>query len=395
MVLLGCRGNGSSAPAPTNVNVVAGDTSVTISWDMSPGVDYWVFKAAAANITPLSCYGMPQCQMIMHAVSPLLVTGLTNGTTYSFTINGRIDGGAGGPGSPSRQATPRLAGATWSVGSALVTGAYDLRGVAYGSVFIAAAALHGGAQGALFSSPDGISWTALTNPVPPSTNLYAATYYNGNYMVVGAGGVILSSPDAVTWTQQTSVATNNLYAVTSNGAGGYVATGASGTIIYSGNGINWTAASPTNIPPSTLNGVTYGNGMYVAVGASGTLLTSTDGNIWSPPASISSSISSINLKTVAYGPGIFVALGDNGTLVTSTDGINWTLQSPIPSASLINAVTYGRQFIAVADDGSIFASIDGLAWTLATSASSPLYAVIHGPYDYSAVGFGGLNMHAK
>lgn len=398
--LAGCRNKGSSAPAPTNVNVIAGDTSATVSWDMLPGVEYWIFKAAGSDISPQSCYGMPQCQMFMKAVSPAVVSGLANGTTYAFTINGRIDGGAGGPGSPSIQATPRLAGAIWSAGTSL--GAYDLHGVTFGTVFVAA-----GSNGGLFSSADGmnwtpqtvINWTTTTTPLP---NLNAASYYGENYLVVGAGGVILTSPDTITWTQQTNVplATPELFAVSNYGAGGYVATGASGTIIYSVDGINWAGAASNTTNP--LYGVTYGNGMYMAVGASGTLLSSLNGITWSTPSSISTN----TLKGIAYGPvigstgtGTFVAVGANGTVVTSLDGgTSWTLPiSPFSPTTVINAVTYGRQFIAVADDGSIFASIDGLNWTpasLTPTNSSPIYAVTHGVYDYSAVGAGGLNMHS-
>lgn len=408
MFLAGCRGKGSSAPAPTNVNVVAGETSATISWDMSPGVEYWVFRAAGANVTPQSCYGMPQCQMIPHAVSPLLVKGLTNGTLYSFTINGRIDGGPGGSGSPSVSATPRLAGATWTVGSPL--GAYDLHGIAHGSLFVVA-----GTLGTLLTSADGLAWTPqpaitwLSTPSPlPDLN---AITYGGTYVTVGSGGVILTSSDAVNWTQQTSV-TPDLYAVASNGAGEYVATGLNGTIINNYGG-TWTSATSTPSSTPTLYGVAYGNGRYVTVGAGGTVLTSDAyGTTWATAIPAASSLPTNDLKGVAYGPGVgtsgpgtnttgtFVAVSVSGTMVTSTDGgLTWGPSSitGITGAPIFNAVSYGSQFVAVADDGSIYNSIDGVNWTQATSTpanASPVYAVVHGLYDYSAVGKAGLNMHA-
>jgi len=340
---------------------------------------------------------MPQCQMIMHAVSPLLVTGLTNGTTYSFTVNGRTNGGPGGPGSPSIQVTPRLAGSIWTQGDTTVTGGSDLHGVVHGSVFVAV-----GSNGGSFSSSDGNIWTAMNNP-SSSTNLNAVTYYGGSYLAVGAGGVLWLSTDALNWTLPLSVTTNDLYAVTGNGAGVFVATGASGTIIYSSGGTWYVAASSGTATTNPLYAVTYGNGMYVAAGAAGTLLTSTDGSTWTAANfSSAASISAVNLKAVAYGPaigttatGIFVALGDNGTLVTSLDGgVSWVLQPAISSTG-INAVTYGRQFVAVDNAGGVFTSTDGVNWSSATSpATSPLYAVTHGLYDYSAVGAAGLNMHS-
>ena len=387
LILQGCYSKGSSAPAPNNVSVVAGDLSATVSWDMLPGVEYWIFKAASNNVTPQNCFGSPQCQIIMKAASPAVVSGLTNGTTYSFSINGRIDGGEGGPGSPALQAIPRLAGAIWSTGTTL--GANALRGVAYGTLYVAA-----GDSGALFSSTDGISWTASTNPLP-AANLNAVAYSGSKYLAVGAGGVILLSSDGVTWLQQTSNTTNDLYAVAGNGLGGFVAVGAAGTIVTSVDGITWTVA--TSGTGNALNGITYASSQYMAVGALGSMLSSADAVTWK----IITPITVYNLKTVTYGyatgstTGMFLALGDLGTLLSSSDGVTWTQQTAIASNPTINAAAYGRQFIAVGDNGNIYTSTDGLTWTLATTATSSVYALAHSLYEYTAVGASGLNMHSK
>jgi len=400
-LVTGCRGTGSSAPAPTNVVITAGDSSVTITWDMTPGVEYWIFKAATADITPQNCLPLPECAIIVHATSPYIVAGLTNGTTYSFTINGRIDGGKGGAGTASISRVPRLAGATWTTGTAMSINA--MRGITFGTLFAAV-----GDNGALFSSTDGLAWNAASNPVA-AANMSAASYYNSNYVAVGAAGVILTSPDAATWTSRTTAApAKNLFAISNYGVTGFVATGASGTIIQSTDGITWNLASSTNVNPlNDINGVTYGNGKYVAVGVAGTLLTSSDGINWT--SLTSATITSNTLNGIAYAPpaigttgtGTFVAVGANGTIVRSIDGgSTWApiITSPFAGTTLINAITYGRQFIAVAEDGSIFTSVDGSAWasTTATPAnSSPVYAVTRGLYDYTAVGAAGLNMHSK
>lgn len=106
-------------------------------------------------MTPLSCYGSPQCQIFTNAVSPMVVSNLTNGTLYSFTVNGRIDGGPGGTGSPAVTAIPRLAGGIWVVGTPI--GSTNINGIAYGTFFVAV-----GDSGALFTSTDGINWVAPT-----------------------------------------------------------------------------------------------------------------------------------------------------------------------------------------------------------------------------------------
>src|SRR5512139_3890432 len=109
LVLAGCGSGGSSASPPTDVAVVPGDGYVTATWTMSPGVDYWIFYAPiSGNLIPEACGTSIVCVIKVHAVSPQVLSGLVNGATYSFTINGRTDGGPGGPGSASVAAVPRL-----------------------------------------------------------------------------------------------------------------------------------------------------------------------------------------------------------------------------------------------------------------------------------------------
>ena len=428
LLLPGCGGgSGSSAPAPTGVTVQAGDNNVTVTWNPSPGVEYWLFGASGVGvITPQNCIYLPNCKIFPAVSSPLvlesLVTGLINGSTYSFTINGRTGGGIGGPGSSAVQVTPRLAGATWTSNPVVGAGAQNLRGVAYGSVFVAVGAnVVAGANGALFSSVDGVTWTSLTLPasLPAGTSFNAISYSGGKYVVVGTGGVILLSTDAVTWTQQAIGSTpNDLYAVAGNGSGGFVATGASGTILSSVNGSTWTVVPVVApIPANALYGVSYGNGKYVVVGALGTLLTSTNGTTW-VAGQANSPIPAADLKSIAYGlplaaygylaqdatVGTFVAVGVGGALVTSTDGgATWTPRASI-SPNLLNAVTFGHQFIALDNLGDTFTSTDGLTWQHTQPASASLNAIAParlvsgshtGLYVYSVVGASGVNMLAK
>ena len=440
MFLTSCGGKGSSSSAPANVKAVAGDTSVTISWDAQPGVEYWIWKTVGTNIDIPSCTSA--CSTDIKATSPTVITGLTNGTTYAFTINGRANGGPGGTGSPSISGTPRLAGgldsngvSTWS-SPGIALGILDLRGIAYGvpaintltlnlvnpgstGVFVAA-----GNNGSLFSgivsnTNGSISWNP-SNYTSISANFNALTFNRGRFLAVGDGGTILLSLDGTTWTQEISGTTNNLYAVSNNGTG-FTAIGANGTVITSADGIIW--ASAPIVTTNTLYGITIGNGLFVAVGANGTIITSPDGIIWQTEQTASPLP---DLKGVAFGipqleyvyttqngytaqnlpAATFVAVGVNGSLVTSPDGITWTTQNPLPSTSL-NAVTYGHQFVAVGNGSSIFTSIDGLTWlpTQNYSALLPnLYAVMPALYEggqfanqyvYSAVGANGTHLLAQ
>jgi len=386
IILTACGGKGSAASSPANVVATAGDTTAIVTWNMQPGVEYWVYSAQGTGITPQNCISMVYCRTAVNVTSPFVLSGLVNGVTYSVTIDSRVNKGPGGPGSASIQVTPALAGAIWSTGTSL--GGNDLHGLAYGGLFAAV-----GDNGALFNSIDGNAWTAVANPAPYA-NLNAVIFYSGKYIAVGSGGVILASPDGVTWTQQNSGTTNDLYAITGNGLGGFVAVGANGTIINSTAGAIWTTV--TSNTSSSLYGVTYGNSTFVAVGASGTLLTSTDGASWQAP----SFLPAYDLKGVVYAAGSFVAVGDNGTLVTSPDGSNWVAQNQI-SSTLLTAVTYGHQFVAVDSAGNIYNSPDGVNWILVQTIPSALYAVLPaqylagqylGGYVYSAVGGSGANI---
>jgi len=396
LLLTACGDKGSSADPPLNVQAVAGDGVVTLTWNAESDVEYMVFYAAASSITTENWTTLPQAHAILSASSPQVVpahiTGTTpalvNGTTYSFTVNGRKNGGAGGPGSPSVSAVPRLAGASWTVGAPL--GTNDLLGVGFGTVFVAV-----GANGAMYSSTNGAAWTALNFTV--TSNLNAAVY-GGNYVAAGAGGVILFSSDATTWTQRTSGTSNDLYSLATNGGGTYVAVGANGTILTSGDGQGWTVANSGT--SNHLYGVTYGNGLFLAAGANGTLLISADTSTWQAVTSQTT----LDLKGVAYGALLdtttgtvtnsFVAVGNAGTLVTSADGTTWTAQ-PAIAANNLAKVTYATQFIAVGSGGGIFTSTNGTTWQAASSGTTNnLNTVVPGLRGYIAVGASGTNLSA-
>ena len=135
MVLSTGCGGGDAAPAPTGLAVTAGESSVTVSWDMASGVEYWLFYAPT-SLAPTDTasmqrwFGLPGGSTLLKVSSPYVVSGLVNGVSYSFSVNGRIDGGPGGPGATPVTAKPRLAGALWTAGAAL--GSNDLRSVTYG-----------------------------------------------------------------------------------------------------------------------------------------------------------------------------------------------------------------------------------------------------------------------
>jgi hypothetical protein len=388
----GCSGGkGSPADYPQDFKVVAADASAIATWTMEPDVEYWIFYGPGDSITT-SNWVTSAGTVLAKVTSPRVVGNLVNGRTYSFTINGRKDGGPGGSGAPTQVAVPRLAGGTWTTGTPLGTG--KLNGIAAGLTIAGVTNVVVGSGGAIYTTINSDTTTTPTNPAAPA-DLNAIFYSTVGMVAVGANGVVLYSYDGTTWVAESSNTGLALYGVASTTAGGYVAVGALGTIITSVDGQSWVAAtSPTY---NDLYAVTYGNGVYVAVGAKGTIVTSTDGVTWV----LVGSNTGQDLRGVVSGfldpdtltpTTFYIAVGAQGTLLTSTDGQAWTARAPISTQNLA-AVTYGGQFIAVGSGGSIYTSQDGVTWQTRTSGTaSDLAAITRTLSGYTAVGDQGTNV---
>ena len=377
-------GGGSSASPPGDVKVIPGDGGATVTWTMQPGVEYWLFSAASPTITPETWASLVQPKVVRNAVSPQIVTGLTNGTTYSITINGRSSGGPGGSGSPSIAVVPRLAGLAWTLGAPLVS--TDLRGLGFASINYPGIFVTVGAGGTAFISADAITWTAVSTGV--TTTLNAEAYGGGKHVAVGAGGTIINSLDAQTWATVTSPTTNDLNSVIL-GPNGLVAVGNNGTILRSsdgGNGWNSGTSGTTN----NLYGIATTGTVYIAVGANGTILTSKDGDSWTAATSSTTQ----DLRSVAYSVTrtLAVAVGAKGTIVTSADLATWASVTPVTTNNL-NGISVGNQFTVAGDAGTIVVSSDGVVWTpVPSGTTAKLNATIFGLLGYSIVGVGGVNL---
>jgi len=412
LLIAGCGSSGHAVDAPASgLTLVPGDGIITVSWAMQPGVDYWLFYAPSASISTSNWTKISGSKSVIPVASPFVATGLSNGAVYSFTLNARSSGGPGGEGTPSVSAIPRLAGtataaspAPWTApnpppGAGSIPNTSNLLGLALGPEYVAV-----GAGGVIYSSPDAVTWTAVTAAaVTANKSNLNAVAYSGIYMAVGDGGVILySNPaDAKNWTVAASsaaVTTNKLNAIAA-GANKVVAVGAGGTIIRSTDGTNWTAAASSGtVTTNDLYAVrAHSANLWLAVGAKGTLLTSTDADTWT----VVVSNTALDLKGITYGvnattgAGVLLAVGASGALVTSPDAVNWTAQTAI-GTNTFSALTYGTQFIAVGTGGGIFTSTDGLSWASQPSTTAAnLNAIIHAGYNYVVVGASGANLLAK
>jgi hypothetical protein len=406
LLLAACGGSSTpSTPAPPigGLSVVAGDSQVTVSWKETPGVEYWIFAAPnTPNLSLDNWLATSGSTYRLKVSSPYVVTGLTNGTPYSFFMTGRTNSGPGGDATPTVAATPRLAGTEWTSSSTVNTGTPT--GLTYGSYLDVASNtvlytyVAVGNDGKMFRAADFNTWTAITPVV--NVNLHAAEYsYSfAKFIAVGAGGTILYSSDSKIWTQSTKITPHNLNAIATNGSLA-IAVGDNGTIVTSNNALTWTAA--TSVPTtSKLHGITYTNsGNWLAVGAGGTILTSGDGLTWTAQKSGSSadlkgvgSMTNFTNNVTSYQ---FIVVGTNGTILSSPDAITWTTQSANTTANF-NALSATTQFLAVGSDGTVVTSLDGITWKpQASQTTANLTHLLRAQNMYIAVNSMGGIIYSK
>ena len=404
LLLAACGGSSTpSTPAPPigGLSVVAGDSQVTVSWKETPGVEYWIFAAPnTPNLSLDNWLATSGSTYRLKVTSPYVVTGLTNGTPYSFFMTGRTNSGPGGDATPTVAATPRLAGSEWTSSSTVNTGTPT--GLTYGSYLDVASNtvlytyVAVGNDGKMFRAADFNTWTAITPVV--NVNLNAAEYSFAKFIAVGAGGTILYSSDSKIWTQSTKITPHNLNAIATNGSLA-IAVGDNGTIVTSNNALTWTAA--TSVPTtSKLHGITYTNsGNWLAVGAGGTILTSGDGLTWTAQKSGSSadlkgvgSMTNFTNNVTSYQ---FIVVGANGTILSSPDAITWTTQSANTTANF-NALSATTQFLAVGSDGTVVTSLDGITWKpQASQTTANLTHLLRAQNMYIAVNSMGGIIYSK
>jgi hypothetical protein len=198
---------GSTAPgAPTGVTAVPGDGSATVSWTAPSNGG-----SAITSYTVTPYIGSAAQTPVTVSGSPATVTGLTNGTAYTFTVSATNAAGTGPASAPSNAVTPSTPPAVTSV-----TPASGATGVA-ASV----------APTATFSQA-----------VTPGTVSFTVKDSGGNSV---AGTVSFNSGDTVaTFTPGSPLAAGVTYTATVSGA-----QNASGTPMSSPFSWNFTTVGPT------------------------------------------------------------------------------------------------------------------------------------------------------
>ncbi len=236
-----------------------------------------------------------------------------------------------------------------------------LTAVAYGQQRYVAV----GPASAIFTSPDGTTWTQ--RPISNTAAFSSLAAGPSAFVAGSSGSSIYSSPDGTTWTQRAFGTTFPVRGV-AYGAGRFVAVGDGGNIRHSPDGTTWTAA--TSGVTTALLAVGYWDDVgFLAVGSSGVILNSADGLTWSQRESGIAE----NLGALARTPLGFVAAGGTqGTLLISLDSISWSL-SALPADKTIRGLAASTTaIVAVGDSGAHLAFELGDTGTPPTIAAQPV-----------------------
>ncbi|GHV74793.1 hypothetical protein AGMMS49940_20950 [Spirochaetia bacterium] len=431
----------------SSLTATAGNTEVVLTWTDPADSD---FDKVVITFSPEPPSGTSTVD-VAAGTQTATITGLTNGTAYTFTVKTVDTLGNTSAGTPAT-ATPVVPITyTVTVDGNVVTASTKIdfvfnaavTGLTDGDITIAGPP--GAATKGTLTENDSTHWSLTLTVTTPglatvaisktgiesvaksitlhggltftagvataafsSSDINGVTYGNGKFVAVGANGKIGTSSDGATWAAATTITpafggSNSIRGVTYGGTT-FVAVGNGGEIGTSTDGATWAAA--TSITPAfgsvNIFGVTYDGTTFVAVGA-GKIGTSADnGATWTAATSSPTFGSTTNdyIFGVTYGNGTFVAVGTYGKIGTSTDGATWTAATSSPmfgssSSDQIRGVTYGGgKFVAVGQNGKIATSTDGTTWTertqsVFTGSNDNIYGVSYGGGKFVAVGVNG------
>lgn len=234
-------------------------------------------------------------------------------------------------------------------------------------------------------------WQLVGDSSFSQTSVNAVTSEDGiNYVAVGdAGKIAYSANTGFTWQQSSSpLQQSNLYAA-HYASGIYVVGGSAGKIATSTDKINWTLRS-SGFGASPVLGITYfsSQNIWIAVGGSGKLATSPDAQTWTLRSS-SFGVSYIN--TIYAVSSFVVAAGYDGKLATSTNGTSWTQRTSSFIFDTIHDISsVNTDYVAVGNLGKVATSADGLSWAQVfpgtSFGNSGIRAVSAAPEFYAAAG---------
>lgn len=361
--------------------------------------------------------------------SPITVSGLSNGTAYTFTVTASTANSTSSASSASNSVTPALpvyaysngginsgnrmykstdSGASWTATGYLTSGSsgYGIEGnsslATNGSGTFVGGGRYSptpGQQWLYYSTNSGATWTA-SNPANTATgdafpySTGPAVYGNGLFIVGGnrasnfpARSYYSSNGTSWSFVSVTAAANRTTNALIFNPFNNTFYGGYEGAVFYrTTNGSSWTL----------FTGQAYNASAVATLGTSAqTVWITTEGGMsaysgtaWS--ANARPDPSGNTPTTIAGGAGIYVVTYAEtnqvaaNLLATSTDGTSWTMRAnPFTDGSKPNRVYYaGDKFYLSGNGNALATSTNGTTWTVlsdwAFDAGTVLNAVVAG-----------------
>ncbi len=407
---LGTAGYISSAQLTSTVTGL-GTAGYVSSSQLISTTNYLLSNATGSNISSL------QVSSIRNIISPFTPVQLPGALVVNNVPSVFVVGGVNATSTNVVKLSLNDVSSLTNATGVQYTGSTIIRSVAFnGSSWLMATSDTTPANGRVYRSDTGASWTQVTlgglYPTIINRIIYASTFW----LAVGSNGVnsnytIARSTDGSNWTSASS------------GGFGAAAGGAGESIAYDGVSrlvaIGWgfqTIPSPQFIPQvkysddmgltwTTVVSITttglqlglsvaYGNNLWLA-GFSRTtgsnIKYSANGTSWTD---VTTNVFPTGVTDFAYGGGRWVAVGgsNSSTIRYSTDGSNWTKPTNEFTLGGRRVIYSGSFFVATGDDGSstqkVKYSTDGSSWlgALTTDFSSEGYAVAFSS-NYSPSGY--------
>jgi len=226
-------------------------------------------------------------------------------------------------------------------------------------------AVGGNVNSTIYTSQDGVTWTARSTGLSNGLAMLAKNDNNTGFVVVDTYNGAAFSKDLKTWTV-TKAADGVLNDVLSYANGNYIIIRRDSTTQYtSTDGINWSTSVRNTL--LSVDTIIYTYGYYYAVSTSGSyngIYRSSDLITWTKVVTAGTFTSGCNINLCN---GMLIA-GSQTYMCISTDGINWT-NTAVTNPYVRSAVYFKGLYIS---QGSvyIYTSPDGITWTARSSVAT-------------------------
>jgi hypothetical protein len=299
----------------------------------------------------------------------------------------------------------------------------DVAAFANGFVTVGSAPIVDGRQfGGIWTSADGVTWTAASPTTLGDAAVQAATAVDDGIVAVGKicstecyGFYSWRTDAAGTWSGPAAGSSDPATTPVSVAARGPLVVGAgfefvsggatNGRILTSPDGEVWTAMPDVEaMHDARLAAIAAGKRFVVvgsvvaASGRTAAAWSSPDASRWTRAADDPTFANATFSSVVTGGPGYLAVggVGDDGAVWTSTDGQTWARladQGTFTGSPLVDIATNGTGFIAIGNDavgGTAWTSSDGATWvpvaTIRGSADVKFVSVALGPKSSVIVG---------